>query len=100
MTAITSRDHEEHRVYLDFYEEMGIPEAFYWFTLEAASADEVHWMSLPNSGSTSVESARRRGVTGPIFPSSRSLPPDLAPAARVRSWIHVHRHPPACPDRS
>lgn len=40
------RDHEEHRIYLDFYEEMGIPEAFYWFTLEAASADEVHWMSL------------------------------------------------------
>ena len=41
------RDHEEHRPYLEFYDEMGIPEAFYWFTLSSASADEVHWMTLP-----------------------------------------------------
>ena len=39
------RDHEEHQPYLEFYEEMGIPEKFYWFTLSSASADEVHWMS-------------------------------------------------------
>lgn len=39
------RDHEQHQSYLDFYEEMEIPEAFYWFTLSSASAKEVHWMS-------------------------------------------------------
>ena len=24
---------------------MGIPADFYWFTLEAAPADDIHWMS-------------------------------------------------------
>ena len=39
------RDHPEHAKYLDYYRDMGIPEAFYWFTLEAAPPDAVHWMS-------------------------------------------------------
>lgn len=39
------RDHEEHQLYIDFYQEIQIPEAFYWFTLQAAPADEVHWMT-------------------------------------------------------
>lgn len=34
-----------HGLYLSFYEEMGIPESFYWFTLEAAPAEGVHWMT-------------------------------------------------------
>lgn len=39
------RNDPEHRKYLDYYREMGIPAAFYWFTLEAAPADEMHWMT-------------------------------------------------------
>ena len=39
------RDHPEHRLYLDFYQAMGIGEDFYWFTLEAAPADGIHWMT-------------------------------------------------------
>ena len=39
------RDHEEHEAYLDFYRRMDIPDDFYWFTLEAASADDIHWMT-------------------------------------------------------
>lgn len=35
----------EHQKYLDYYAEMNIPERFYWFTLEAASAEDIHWMS-------------------------------------------------------
>ena len=35
----------EHQMYLDYYREMGVPEAFYWFTLNAAPADDIHWMS-------------------------------------------------------
>ena len=38
------RDHDAHRLYLDYYEEMGIPTAFYWFTLQAAPASGIHWM--------------------------------------------------------
>ena len=39
------RDHPEHRKYIDYYREMGIAEEFYWFTLEAAPADDIHWMT-------------------------------------------------------
>ena len=38
-------DNPEHDLYLDFYEEMGIPDAVYWFTLETAPSDGIHWMS-------------------------------------------------------
>lgn len=39
------RDDPVHRLYLDYYRDMGIPEAFYWFTLEAAPPEGMHWMS-------------------------------------------------------
>ena len=39
------RDHPEHAKYLDYYRAMGVPEAFYWFTLESAPPDDIHWMS-------------------------------------------------------
>ena len=39
------RDHEIHAMFLEFYREMEIPEDFYWFTLEAASSQRIHWMS-------------------------------------------------------
>ncbi|EAS40721.1 hypothetical protein [Photobacterium profundum] len=35
----------EHKPYLDYYKEMGIPVSFYWFTLNAASASEMHYMT-------------------------------------------------------
>jgi Ca2+-binding EF-hand superfamily protein len=39
------RDHESHEMYLEFCRDMGIPKAFYWFTLEAADPDDIHWMT-------------------------------------------------------
>lgn len=39
------RDHPAHAKYLDYYRDMGIPEDFYWFTLQAAPPEDVHWMS-------------------------------------------------------
>ena len=42
-------DHDDHQMYFDFYTEMfdndtlGI--AFYWFTLESASGDDIHYMT-------------------------------------------------------
>jgi hypothetical protein len=39
------KDHPQHQLYLDFYAEMGIPSEFYWYTLEAASASDIHWMT-------------------------------------------------------
>ena len=39
------RDHPDHRLYLEYYREMGVPEEFYWFTLGAAPPDGLHWMT-------------------------------------------------------
>jgi pimeloyl-ACP methyl ester carboxylesterase len=39
------RDHQEHVKYLDYYKVIGIPTDFYWYTLEAAPADSIHWMT-------------------------------------------------------
>lgn len=35
----------EHDRYLDYYDDMNIDQAFYWFTIQAAPADGMHWMS-------------------------------------------------------
>lgn len=39
------RDDPEHYDYLDYYAELGVDPAFYWFTLDAASSEEIHWMN-------------------------------------------------------
>lgn len=39
------RDHPEHQMFVEFYEEMGTPESFYWYTLEAARPEDIHWMT-------------------------------------------------------
>ncbi|MEM9630363.1 MAG: alpha/beta hydrolase [Pseudomonadota bacterium] len=38
------RASQEHLPYLQYYEVMSIPAEFYWFTLNSASASEIHWM--------------------------------------------------------
>ncbi len=38
-------DHPEHQKYLEYYRKMEIPEDFYWYTLEAAPAEDIHWMT-------------------------------------------------------
>jgi len=39
------RDHQVHVQYLNYYKEMNIDTDFYWYTLDAAPADDIHWMS-------------------------------------------------------
>ncbi|PSL20677.1 alpha/beta hydrolase [Shimia abyssi] len=39
------RDDPDHQPYLDFYDVMGIPQSFYWYTLDVASVDDIHWMT-------------------------------------------------------
>lgn len=45
IAAELPRDNINHQPYLEFYRDMGIDEEFYWFTLNAAPADSVHWMN-------------------------------------------------------
>ena len=40
------RDHEYHQPYLDYYDVMGIPQDFYWYTLQAAPPEDLHWMTV------------------------------------------------------
>ena len=48
------RNHPEHAKYLDYYREMGIDPAFYWFTLKAAAAESMHWMSATEANTYDV----------------------------------------------
>ena len=45
----TAREYDNadpaHELYLTYYRSIDIPEAFYWFTLEAAPAEAIHWMT-------------------------------------------------------
>ena len=35
----------EHRMYIEYFEQVACPVSFYWFTLDAAPADGMHYMS-------------------------------------------------------
>ena len=39
------RDDPAHDLLLDYYEDIGIDEGFYWFTLQAAASDGIHNMT-------------------------------------------------------
>lgn len=39
------RSDQEHRMYIDYFNQVGCPVSFYWFTLEAAPADGMHYMT-------------------------------------------------------
>lgn len=39
------KDDPQHQLYLSYYDEMGIPLDFYWFTLDAAPVDDIYFMS-------------------------------------------------------
>jgi len=39
------RDNQAHVIYLDYYNAIGITTDFYWYTLEAATAENIHWMT-------------------------------------------------------
>lgn len=60
------RSDPEHDRYLDYYEDMEIDPEFYWFTIQAAPADGMHWM-------TAGEAAR--------FGLSTDQPPSLGTQA-------------------
>ena len=39
------REDPLHGLYLEYYREMRIPEDFYWFSLQAAPPEGIHWMT-------------------------------------------------------
>lgn len=53
-----ARNDPVHREYLNYFRNMGISEAFYWFTLDAASAKDMHWMSAQEANRFSMITGR------------------------------------------
>ena len=43
--ADRKRKSKDHKPYLTLFKELNIPEAFYWYTLEIAGPDSMHWMT-------------------------------------------------------
>lgn len=39
------KDSDEHTIFLDFFREINVDTAFYWFTLDAAEGKSIHWMT-------------------------------------------------------
>lgn len=79
------RGDPSHRLYLDYYAEMGVDPDFYWFTLEAAPAASIHYMTAAEldrhgfatgsaSTDTAVTTAEQTAAIG-----IGSLPADLEP---------------------
>lgn len=64
------RDHHDHLKYLDYYRDLEVDTEFYWFTLTAAPASDMHWMT--------AEEADRFGLT--TDPSPELGDPDVCEA--------------------
>lgn len=41
-----SNDHFEHNVYLEYFDYVNVSEDFYWYSIRAAPADDIHIMGL------------------------------------------------------
>lgn len=39
------RDHPQHKLFLELYPKVNVDTSFYWFTLRAAPADTIHFMT-------------------------------------------------------
>ena len=39
------RGHKHHQPFLDYFRKIHVAEEFYWFTLEAAPFERIHWMN-------------------------------------------------------
>ena len=62
-----AREAEAHRMYLDYYRALAIDQEFYWFTLQAAPADGMHWMTDSEMARYSVYTHLRLPPPGADF---------------------------------
>ncbi|MEM9577484.1 MAG: alpha/beta hydrolase [Pseudomonadota bacterium] len=53
-----SRDDPVHDEYLVYYDDIGIDRAFYWFTLEAAPAESMYWMTAQDAERFGLSTSR------------------------------------------
>jgi acetyl esterase/lipase len=68
------RDHEGHQMYLDYGREMGLPDAFYWFTIDSASPQDIHWMTRKEMEQYGLLRAAPAQAHPPAAPTPPALP--------------------------
>ncbi|WP_420586252.1 alpha/beta hydrolase [Ruegeria sp.] len=64
VAADLPEDHPEHDRYLDYFEDIDVDTDFYWFTLNAAPEDGMHWMTAAeaNRFDLTTQAAPRLGT--------------------------------------
>ncbi|WP_170400816.1 alpha/beta hydrolase [Ruegeria arenilitoris] len=64
-------DDPEHDRYLDYYEDIGVDDAFYWYTLDAAPAEGMHWMTAAEADLYDLTSGRAPRLGSPAICDER-----------------------------
>jgi acetyl esterase/lipase len=83
--AAASKDDEAHQMYLEYGREMGLPDAFYWFTIEAAGPDDIHWMTREELSRFGVLTDDNSPGTDAPEPSAHGF--DVQPVQRAESSL-------------
>lgn len=66
-----SRDDPEHDRYLDYYRDLDIDEEFYWYTIDAAPAEGMHWMTPAEVAKFGVSTNSPAALGGPEICDAR-----------------------------
>ena len=61
------RDDPRHGLYLDYYRAMDVPEEFYWFTLESAPPEDIHWMTEDEIERYRISTVSEVGSSGELI---------------------------------
>ena len=66
-------DHADHALYVDYVNEMLGDDAFYWFTIAAAPANDIHWMTLKEVERFGLLTAPVQAPSGEPTPFGRTF---------------------------
>ncbi|CUH43254.1 alpha/beta hydrolase [Ruegeria atlantica] len=71
VAANLPENHPEHDRYLDYFNDIGVDPAFYWFTLDAASEDEMHWMSAEEANRFNMATRNSKSLGSTVICDER-----------------------------
>lgn len=71
VAANLPEDHPEHDRYLNYFDDIGVDPAFYWFTLDAAPEDEMHWMSAEEANRFKMATGRSSSLGSTVICDER-----------------------------
>ncbi|WP_170419028.1 alpha/beta hydrolase [Ruegeria atlantica] len=71
VAANLPEDHPEHDRYLNYFEDIGVDPAFYWFTLDAAPEDGMHWMSAEEANRFNLATRKSKSLGSTVICEER-----------------------------